>query len=286
MADTTQFILPFLSLLCILPFILLLLLLYILFIRPSGGGMRYLLYGHLDNTYAAGFNSYGNVEFHDDSVLLEPPGADSITVPKKDIVSAVEESGLLGMTKLVYVFYRSKGLLSVFIVSRSLFGGASFEDKLPGVPYHKKGLLRSAMKQYQYLLEKKDKSAMEGEPLMSEGMGGALILADPDWPRKKLRKGGEPNMLFLPIIGSGIGIDIYKDAILLTNPIYPDIQILKKDILSIEPLGKSFAYKSMTIRHKAENLPERIDYARRNLDNVLAKLKEAGYPVGKPKKLQ
>lgn len=285
MANLADFIPFFFALFCIVPFLLLPLILYILFFRPSGGGRVYRLYGRLDTTYASGFNSYGKVEFGDDSVLVEPPGADPITIPRKDIISAVEVSGLLGMTKLVYVFYRSKGLLSVFIVSLSLSGG-SIEGNLPGVAYHKKGLFRTAMKQYQYLLEKKDESAMKGEPLMSKGMGGAMFLADPEWPRKKLRKGGEWSPLFFPITGRGIGIEIYEDAILLTNSFYPDIQILKKDITSIQPLGKSWSYKIMTIRHKSENLPERIDYARRDMDEVLAKLKEAGYPVGKPEKLQ
>lgn len=285
MVDNTQLIIPFFTLLCILPFILFGLLLYILFIAPSGGGRRYRLYGRLDDIYAAGFFSYGKVEFGDDSVLVEPPGTDPITIPKKDIVSAVEVSGLLGTTKLVYVFYRGNGLLSLFIVSLSLLPGGSIEDKIPGVTYHKKGLFTTAMKNYQYLLEKKDQSLMKGKALLSEKMGGALILADPEWPRPKLRKNGEWFPLFMPITGAGIGIEVYEDAILLTNPIYPDIQIKKKDILSIEPLGKSFAYKSMTIRHKAENLPERIDYARRDMDGVLAKLRGAGYPVGKSKKL-
>ena len=284
MVDTAQLILPFFTLLCIVPFLLLPLLLYLLFFWPSVVGKGYHLYGRLDNNYVTGFITYGKVDFGEDSVLVEPPGTDPIKIRMKDIVSAVEISGPLGITKKVYVFYRDNGFLSVFIVS--LLPIYSLEDKLPGVAYHKKGLFKTAMKHYQYLLEEKDHSLMKGEPVFSERMGGALILADAQWPRPKLRKDGEWFPLFFPITGVGIGIEIYKDSILLTNPIYPDIQILKKDIVSIEPLGKSLAYKIMTIRHNAENLPERIDYARKNLDDVLAKLKEAGYPVGKPKKLQ
>lgn len=282
MADTTQLILSLLPVLCALPFILFILLLVILFVRSRGGRRNYLLHGRLDKIYRTGFLGYGGAEFGDDSVLLTPPDTGPITILKKDIISAEEMGTLLG--KKVYFFYRNKGFLSVFIVS--LFPGESLGDNLSGVPYHKRDLFTTAMKHYQYLLEKKDHTLMKGEPVFSEKMGGALILADPEWPRKKLRKKGEQFPLFLPITGVGIGIEVYKDAILLTNPVYPDIQILKKDIVSIEPLGKSLVYKSITIRHKAGNLPERIDYARKNMDEVLAKLKEAGYPVGKPKKLQ
>lgn len=282
MADTTQLVLSLLSVLCALPFILFILLLVILFVRSRGGGRNYLLHGRLDKVYRAGFFGYGGAEFGDDSVLLTPPDTGPIRILKKDIISAEEMGTLLG--KKVYFFYRNKGFLSVFIVS--LFPGESLGDNLSGVSYHKRDLFSTAMKHYRYLLEKKDQSLVAGEPLFSERMGGSLILADAQWPGPKMRKGGEWFPLFLPVSGAGIGIKIYKDALVLTNPIYPDILVRKKDILAIEPLGKSLLYKSMTIRHKAENLPERIDYARKNMDEVLARLEEAGYPVRKPKKLQ